>query len=579
MSHPYGMVVVMKRTVRLATLPLNEGKRASVRELAAAYAQAKDRFLRSLAPTAMWHYLGDKRGFRDWAKSKGLYPSGMSVHLADQAAFDAADTWVRHIEAQLATSEIKAKIWRRFEGESRHYAYSVLKSYRDIGLVLRGGVPDREKIRVTRAEREAVCWFLHRHLRAAFDAARNPRVHLARSFSLDETLYSTWVEERGGGRHQYVSIVGPKAQHRIVLPLAGVSKVEGNVRIVLEEGDDRAFVHVAYSIAQMKEGSGPRKSIDWGVTEVATDQQGHRYGIGYGTALEKISESNKLKGQRRGKLGALTKKDAGSKRARHIARHNLGTKKQKARLRRSRAQLRTIAGAAIKEIVYGSGNRTRARGRVTQAPSQRPRLIIHEDLSHLRGKAKSKKLSRLCSTWMRAETEGRMVVHAYRGCSPTKAVNAAYTSQTCPEPSCGYVHADNRSGDRFHCRNPYWDCNWQGGADQVAAMNIMSRDGDREIALYTKHTEVKRILDERFRHRLESRTGGTGVPTNGTASDGDPACAVEGEATAHGRTPSRPRRPRSDVGGAISDTDSQSPVHTERTGETQRLESEKKRSA
>ena len=217
-------------------------------------------------------------------------------------------------------------------------------------------------------------------------------------------------------------------------------------------------------------------------------------------------------------------------------------------------------------------------GRVAESPDRRPSLLVHEDLSHLRGKAKSKKLSRLCSAWMRSETEGRMTVHAYRGCSPTKAVNAAHTSQACPEPSCGHVHEDNRSGDRFHCRNPHWDCGHQGDADQVAAMNLSRRVGDHEIALYTCYTEVKRILEARFQRRLESRTGGTGV-SSGTTGNGVRTRVVEGEATAHGRTPSKPPS-SSHVGGAASTgADSPSPVHTARTGETQRLESDKKRSA
>ncbi len=54
-----------------------------------------------------------------------------------------------------------------------------------------------------------------------------------------------------------------------------------------------------------------------------------------------------------------------------------------------------------------------------------------EDLLHLQGKTKSKKLFRICSTWMRSENEGRMVVHASIGGVNAKTVTAAYTSQTC----------------------------------------------------------------------------------------------------------------------------------------------------
>ena len=108
-------------------------------------------------------------------------------------------------------------------------------------------------------------------------------------------------------------------------------------------------------------------------------------------------------------------------------------------------------------------------------------------------------------------------------------------------------------------------------------MNLSKRASDREITIFTNYTEVRKILEERFQRRLESRTGGVSVPP-GTASNGDHTRIVEGETTAHGRTPSKPRRNHSDVGGINTDADSQSPVHTARTGETQRLESEKKRS-
>ncbi len=561
-------MVIMRRTVRLATLVLNKNKRDQITGLEHSYAKLKDRFLILLAPSTMWVYLDNKRSFRDYAKQEGLYPKDVHVHLVDQAAFDAVDTWIRHIESVITISEIKAKIWRRFQGIQRHYAYSLLTSYKDIGSILQGHAPAREKIQISGVMREEVCRFLHQHLRDAFSSSTNPRSHLSRSLSLDETMYSIWTVKQPGrkpSKRQYISIVSNQKGKRIVLPLAGISRISGNIRLVMDEGTERGFIHVPYEIKQMDKASGPRQSIDWGITEVATNKNGNHYGEGYGKVLEHISESRKLKGQRRGKLWSLTKKNAGSRKGKLIAKHNLGTKKQTKCKIADRSTLRTITGAAVKEVVYGDGNRTRACGAVAQHSGQRPNLIVHEDLSHLRGKAKSKKLSRLCSSWMRSELEGRMTVHTYRGCSPTKAVNAAYTSQTCPKPDCGYVDSSNRNGDEFHCRNPYWDCNWQGDADQVAAMNLDGRIGDPDITLFTTHTEVKRILLDRFQRRLESRTGVTSL-----------SCDVEGNATAHGRTPSKPQRPCPDVGGINEDADSQSPVHTVRTGETQRLESEEK---
>ncbi|WP_428994700.1 zinc ribbon domain-containing protein [Ferrimicrobium acidiphilum] len=141
-----------------------------------------------------------------------------------------------------------------------------------------------------------------------------------------------------------------------------------------------------------------------------------------------------------------------------------------------------------------------------------------------------------------------MTVHAYVGGSGIKTVNAAYSSQTCPDPTCGYVHSGNRHGDVFHCRNPYWDCNWQGDVDHVAAMNLLNRIEDHQINRFTPYREVKKILDERFLRRLESRVGARIVPL-GTTGNGVRGTCVEDGATAHGRTPSILRQPKLDVGG------------------------------
>jgi len=601
LSHPYEKLVCMKRTVRLASLPLNRRKLEDLRQVMDSYAAAKRVFVAVLRQPSMWHHLEDKRKFRDWAKQQGLYPPGVNVHLVDQAAFDAVDACVRHIDSIVAASNLKARIWRRFSNEDkRHYAYACLARKSALGIIMCGGTPDITKKQrdpttkqrgPTKKERQAIARYLHRLCRKAL-AGTWPTVRLARSMALDETLYSSFVIERPDKtpkRRQYVKVIGPRSGERVAVPLTGASRVSGNIRLVLDESDTHAFIHVAYEIQPLPgPASGSDVAIDWGITEVCTDDTGIKHGTSYGAILERATEQRNRTGKARGKLWAITKKDAGSKRARRIAKHNLGTKKQARRRARTQASLRTVSGAAIKEVVYGEGNRTRTRGKVPQLPAHRPRRVIAEDLAHLRGKAQSKKISRMCSSWARSENEGRMAVHAYIGGSDVITANAAYTSKTCPNPDCGYVSRDNRNGDRFHCRNPYWECNWQGDADHVAAMNLKTRIDDPEIHRFTPYGEVKKILDDRFLRRRESRTGGgdaSHAPSgqrDATGMSGVQGASVDGDATAHGRTPSKPRRHKPDVGGVtafVRNTDSQSPVHMGRTGETQRLESENKRNA
>ncbi len=437
------------------------------------------------------------------------------------------------------------------------------------------GVPMIKAVTVAQETRVAVASYLHRTIRSAL-AGTWPTVSTARSMALDSTLYSAPNVEQPGGSpalRQYVRIVGSRPRRRIILPMAGVSRISGNIRVVLDDEHHRAFIHVVYDVAALAPATGPAVALDWGITEVCTDDAGVHHGTGYGTALVAMTERRNKVGKARNRLRALSKKDAGSKRARRIARNNLGTKKQEAGLRRSKAHLKTISGAAIKEVVYGEGNRTRRLGSVPRSPTQRPHTIIIEDLSHLRGKAKAKKISRVCAAWVRSENEERITVHAYVGSSDVKTVNAAYTSQTCPDPACGYVSSDNRHGDTFHCRNPHWDCTWRGDADHVAAMNIKSRTDDREIGQFTPYREVKKILDARFQRQLENRTGGECVGKSAVR-----ARRVDGTVTAHGRTPSRPRGGNPVVGDNRMVVDSSSPGFMDTPGETQRLESEKKRS-
>ena len=283
----------MNRTGKLATLDLNADKIDSIHELERRYSEAEDRFLLALVPTVMWRHVFDKPGFRDWAKANDLYSKNVNVHLVDQAAVDAIDTWMRHIELVLAVFQIRAKLYWRVSGELRHYACSSLANHTDIGLLFGGGLPERPKIKVTEVQKAEVCRFLHRHLRDAFKKMSNPRAHLARSFSLDESEYTSFTVERRGQRpaeREYVVIIGLEPNERIVLPLAGVSRVSGIIKLVMNEGPDRAQIHVTYAITPLGAVTGPEKLIHWGITEVATDQGGRKYGQGYGAALVKITE-------------------------------------------------------------------------------------------------------------------------------------------------------------------------------------------------------------------------------------------------------------------------------------------------
>lgn len=270
------------RTVMLHTLPLTVEKQSELRDLVHAYTKAKDRFLLQLHSRAMWRYLDDKRGLRDAMKAAGNYPIGVHVHLSDQAAFDAIDTMVRHIESVITGANVRANIWRRNSALKRRFAYTCLKRYEWMANILMGRNPAIESSAFCGLDdkgRDPVAKYLHRVLRKAFSRTRLPRTCLKRTMALDDTLYSVFTvtniptghscdnsSRRCRQKHvcQSVSVVGTRPNKRIVLPLAGVSKTARNICIVRDQDTDRAVIHVPYAIEPLKGGVRPTGSYRLG---------------------------------------------------------------------------------------------------------------------------------------------------------------------------------------------------------------------------------------------------------------------------------------------------------------------------
>ena len=304
--------------------------------------------------------------------------------------------------------------------------------------------------------------------------------------ALDSSLYR--VFEHGG--HLFVAISSLVRGERLFLPLRGRGRISGDIRVVFEPGRQTAFVHVTYDVrVPAQTASGAAIGLDAGVTEVLTASNGERYGEGYGPLLDRLSAETTETGRARNRLYQIARRadERGDReKASHIRSQNLGRKKLGVRRDRGEAAVKTMVGRAVREAL-----------------DSRPAVVVVEDLSHLRGRTKSRRLSRIVSRWVRACLAERLEFRTEAGGSRLETVNAAYTSQTCPNPTCGFVHRDNRHGDRFHCPQ----CGWDGGADVVAAMNLLARVEDPDIHPWTPKENVKAILDERFRRRKEIPLG------------------------------------------------------------------------
>lgn len=293
----------------------------------------------------------------------------------------------------------------------------------------------------------------------------------------------------------WLAVPGLRRREMVPIPLNTSVAPTGTLRLILR-GDDRVEVHYQIDAAAVRSSKRPHGGrvlgVDKGYTEVLTDSDGHRHGIGLGQLLAAESDHLKVKNQRRAKLRSVAEKatEAGdSSKAERITQNNLGTVKRERRRVKFNAKVRTLTFAAV------------------HAVNDKAAVVIAEDLSGIFGrKPLPTNMNRRLAAWTKGVTAEALASVSERRGSALMLVNAAYTAQVAP--CCGAL--GRRRGDRLHCT--LCGVVWQ--ADHAAAINIETRRTDPDIGLYTPHTRVRQILIDRDRRRLSTAEPGL-QPTGG----------------------------------------------------------------
>lgn len=476
----------MQQTVKQKSLPLNNKKWARITETVGAYARQKDAFLVEYEHVKYLRYLSEKRKLRDELVSAGFVsPFGLQARQWKLALEDALYTLERQWEATVV--EVKERLYRHEEltNEEKHYAFWLLyrhekhgRNWQRIQAVFTGEDVTNGEINLDAEGRARVRKYLKRVFRRVM--GRKPRVKKARSFTVDQQMYRVFST----GTRQYIAIATLTPGERVIIPLAGVHAVEGNLRVILLP-DERAVEILLTREPQTYPPGEEEAGIDLGVTEVFTDDTGRKYRPEYGEALQEMSDHILDKSRKRGKLWALRRKflEQDPNKARRILNHNLGLIKQTKRNQKYRTRCENEINRAFNELYR----------------ERRPKIIAYEDLAHLRGKARSKGLSRKVSGWQRSTIKERLEYKNYiYSVTDPGPVNAAYSSQTCP--MCGWVDAKNRRGDVFKCLK----CGFEAGADSVAALNLKLRLHDEEITRYMSYKKVKELLLRRYYQKQQA---------------------------------------------------------------------------
>lgn len=470
----------MKRTSRRHSLVLNSGKFEKLVEFIDAYNTQKDAFMLDFAHLKYIGHLKDRAIRDELVKMKFKSDHGLKARAWKQALSDALQTIRMYWEAAFESS--RNYIYRKYpkDSDERKLALFLTNLFRAKQVVEGNWFEVPAETRLTHEQCLTVCKYVRRRLR--HEIGKRPRVKISCSACLDPDMYRVFRK----GETEYISVT--TLSKRVVIPLKGHAKIDGNVQLVLNRVHQTVQIHV---VGDLENGNAPEidshVGIDLGTTELMTDSNGHKWYEQFWGDVHQYAEKTNEVGKARNKLHAIQKshrEDDPAKAAR-IKKYNLGKIKQKAVNDHWHGRIETEVNTALNQFLAVN----------------KPSRTALESLRFYKPPEGKGRFSRHMSFWTRKTVNSRFPFKMQVGGSSLESVNCAYSSQTCTY--CGYVDRKNRSGDRFKCLR----CGKMLDADVSASRILVSRLDDPEIHLWTKKEHVRQILEKRYqeRSRLEGQ--------------------------------------------------------------------------
>lgn len=311
---------------------------------------------------------------------------------------------------------------------------------------------------------------IHRRVRKAIVRSYNS---CHNQIVLDSCCYTAF--EKDGNAFIKVSCL--EKGKRLVIPLKTNRIPQGTIRLVTDANTRILKILISVKVYHTQTSTNELGviGVDKGLTEVAKDNLGNKYGTALYEKQQIYSDYINKVYRGRNKLFAIykrAKEQCDYAKAERIRKNNLGRKKVTNRKEILKNEIKVEINLAIKEIC------------------SKAKEIVIEDLSHsFSSKNKGAKANRSLNFWMRGVIDEALVKHSKRYGVPLFYVNAAYTSQM---DSLDYSLSGVRKGDKFYRENgEVLD------ADVNGASNILTRRYDTEIKLWHSPKQVKDILSRR----------------------------------------------------------------------------------
>lgn len=444
------------------------------------------------------HFINKFSGYKylDKLNYKCLYkPENKDSRIASNYSTNALAYAVTLLNnrLKLIRKGCKARIYNHIKDkEERHYLFYLLKQPKYIEAIMsrKGFIVDKE-FDITRVK--YLNQYLHRILRHEFKNNNIPELKKP----LLRTDVVTAKVEKYKNPNKFSHIIKLSTINkgkRVIVPFNPnkwtrqfLNKRKGCF-IVCPDEQGNINLHIPIEEEPKENNNTQEIAIDKGFRKLIVDSNKQKYGDDWHELEKKLDGKFQKKQKQRNKLCALRKelhkkytetKDKDIyKKIKHLEKFNLGRKKF------NKNKIKT------KETIKNNVNQT-----VNDFITKNPKLktVVLEKLDRFdNGRKYSKKSNRLLNQWKRGFLKDKLIFISQIQSLDLAYQNRAYTSQECS--NCGYVHKDNRQGERFTCI----ECGFREDADVNGALNILSRKYDSEISLYTPYKKVKEILLKRY---------------------------------------------------------------------------------
>jgi putative transposase len=488
----------LKRTVKLFSEKLNNEKWRRLKEITELYGSDKDFFLKEITNIRSLSVLKSPNSYRNSlmvdAKKNGTSPSpnGLPARYWKMTLTDAVNTYKTYWA--VGFEKVKDNVFRHSDltKEQKRFIFWTLKDIERVKQVLECYYHPVLPTHFDISEEDAVqaSKYLQRTLQRKLGS--RPRVKRNRSFTLDSDMYGVF-EHKG---KLYLNVQSLVTRKRIPVPLKGKHKITGNLRIVLDKDSRTLEVHITKDLKARFKPSDNIEAIDLGISECFTDSDSTHYKEETGALIYSYSDKICDKGKKRNRLWnvhdkhmvkyeELKDKDPKSaryhlKKAVNLKENNLGYRKLNDTRRKQRANYERLFNEACNDLIR----------------NKQPKVVVMESLD-FRGKAKSRRMSRAVSNWMRSTAKERLPFKLEEAGCLLERVTPSYSSQRCP--NCDFVYRRNRGGDVFKCRF----CGYGGDVDGVSPRNLLDYYCFG-LHRYMRKEEVKRFILANFQRRLES---------------------------------------------------------------------------